>query len=880
MLWAPRRLVLAAVGVAFPVAVLAATLLFVDDAVHSMTRVALDPVQVEMRALATSLDVDMTAVDRRLAAARGVQRVDRFASADVTVGAGGARAPVRARLFAIDPAYLTHHPWVRVGEGSLGAGALLNQPLRGSLGVGSAGAVSIGLPGDTPRLSLPVDGTVDLRQATIWFSIPTGDVQGDLAVVPLALVIDYTTFERGVLPALRRGVGGADTPLLNPGLTDLPPVSLEGHVAIDHAAYPSDPARAAGWSAGLQHSLERQAAGSVVVADNAAEALSSAQADATSAKVLFLLLGLPGVLVAASLGLASASALAEAHRREDALLQLRGASGAQLARLAIAHGTVAGVIGSALGLLAGAAAAGTAAGHAVWRTVPPGRLALSALLAVAAGALTALVRLIPLARASRRSGVVAERRLLERGWTPTWLRARLDLVAVAVGGAILAVYVLTGGLRQTPIEGQTLALAFYVLLAPIALWIGATLLVVRGLLALLTRWARPAGRDCPLRSWPGAALRWLGRRPARTGIALLLGALAVAFGTSVVTFVSTYRTAERADAHAALGADLRLTPPAGNQLAAPPASTGIAAVSPTRLVPARVGTDRKTIQAIDLASYRRAVTVAPSMLAGQGAEALARDPAGVLIAREIALNFAIGPGDTLPVTLFPDDRERSRNLNLHVVGVYRSFPPTSPVSELVMSNAGLPPPAPAPDFYAARVAPGRSPAQVAAGLRGGGGPAQGFRVTTTADLIQAERRSLTALNLGGLSRLESLVAGLVAAVGVAVLGAFLVLERRRELAVLRAIGAATGQVLTGPALEGGVAVLGSLLIGVPVGLGLGVLAARVLGLFFTLPPPLLSIPLGPVAGLVSFMIATSAVALGIALVTVTRVPPASVLREP
>ncbi len=78
--------------------------------------------------------------------------------------------------------------------------------------------------------------------------------------------------------------------------------------------------------------------------------------------------------------------------------------------------------------------------------------------------------------------------------------------------------------------------------------------------------------------------------------------------------------------------------------------------------------------------------------------------------------------------------------------------------------------------------------------------------------------------------------------------------------MLRAAGAATAQVLTGPALEGAIAVLGSLAIGVPVGLGLGMLAARALG--------------------VVLMIATSALALGIALVAANRVAAASVLREP
>jgi putative ABC transport system permease protein len=880
---APRRLVLAAVGVAFPVAMLAATLLFVDDAVRSMTRVALDPVQVELRALATSLNVDVTTVSRRLGAVAGVRRVERFAAADVVVGTPGARgAPgrLRARLFAVDPAYLANHPWARVVDGGLGGGALLNQPLRASPELRSVSSVSIGLPGDAPAhpLSLPIGGTVDLRQATTWFSIPSGEVQGDIAVVPLALVIDYATFERSVLPALRSGTAGAGAPLLNPGLTDLPPVSLEAHVTVDHAAYPSDPARAASWSAALQRVLERQAPGSVAVTDEAAEALSLARADATNAKILFLLLGVPGTLVAAALGLAAASALAEAHRREDALLQLRGATGGQLARLAIGHGVVAGLIGSVLGVLVAVAAVSAVVGRPVWRAAPGGRLAVSVLLAVAAGALTTSLRLVALARANRRSEVVAERRQLERGWAPAWWRGRLDLVAVAVGGAILAVNVLTGGLRQTPVEGQILALAFYVLLAPVALWLGVTLLIVRALLVLLTRSARPA-RARPLSSWPGAVLRWLGRRPARTGVAVVLGALAVAFGTNVVTFVATYRAAERADARAALGADLRLTPAPSRQLATAPLGPAVAATSPIRLVPARVGPDRKTVMAIDLASYQRTATAQSSMLAGRGAEALAGDPSGVLVAKEIAQGFSIGPGDALQATVFPDDRDRSRNLNLHVVGVFRSFPPTSPLAELVMSTAGLPAPAPAPDFYLARVASGRSPAQVAADLSGGGGPAQTFTVTATAG-PDKDRRALTALSLDGLSRLESIGAGLVAAVGVAVLGAFLVLERRRELAVLRAVGAATSQVLMGPALEGGIAVLGSLVIGVPVGLGLGVLAVRVLGLFFTLPPPLLSIPVGALAGLVVLMTAMSAVALTIALAAVTRVAAASVLREP
>ena len=69
-------------------------------------------------------------------------------------------------------------------------------------------------------------------------------------------------------------------------------------------------------------------------------------------------------------------------------------------------------------------------------------------------------------------------------------------------------------------------------------------------------------------------------------------------------------------------------------------------------------------------------------------------------------------------------------------------------------------------------------------------------------------------------------------------------------------------------------------IGVPIGLGLGLLTVRVLGLFFNLPPPLLSVPFATLTGFVLFMVATSAIALGGALVAVNRVRAATVLREP
>jgi putative ABC transport system permease protein len=864
---------------------LAATLLFVDIAVNSMTRVALEPVQLEQRALATSLDVNMSTVSRQLAAIPGVTHVDRFAAADVIVRTPNAPGGATARLFALDSSYLAHHPWVRVASGSLAGGALLDQTLRDySPAFARTRKVTIDLPGrGRAPLTLPAGGTVDLRNAlATWFAIPAGEVQGDIALVPRAIVIPFDTFERSLLPALRAKLGPT-TPVLNPGLTDLPPVSLEAHIAVDHRAYPSDPGSASSWSDALRHLLERQpAAGSIVVTDHAAEPLLEASTDATNAKILFLLLGIPGALAAAALGLAAQSALAEAQRREDGLLRLRGATESQLGRLAAAQTAVAGILGSALGLAFGIAGVSAVEGEAAWRHVSGGSLAVAIGVALGIGAATTAVRLFVLRRASRRSQVTTERRLLERGWRPLWLRAHLDLVAIAVGLLILVVNLATGGLRPAPIaasQGAMLGLSFYVLLAPIALWLGVTLLAVRLLLAGSRRWTRP-DKARPLSSWRAAGLRWLGRRPARTGVALVLGALAVAFGTEVVTFVSTYASAKRADAAAAFGADLRLTP--GDPLyTLPPVGPDVAVTTPIREVPTRIGSDRKTLLAIDLQSYEKATSMGPSIVSGGGIDALRRDASAVLVSQELATDLAIGRGDNLPATLFPDDQDKSRIVNLHVAGVFRSFPPSNPFAELVTSTAALPPYlVPQPDFYLARDAPGQPPAAVAAALRTRTGMQKRFAVTTLAQQANVGPRSLTALNLGGLKRIEAIGAALIAAVGVAVLGAFLIFERRRELAVLDAVGADRSQVITGPAQEGIVAVLGSLVIGLPLGLLLGVLAVRVLGLFFTLPPPIVSVPTLTLAGFVLLMVIASLVALGTSLLRVGRAGTPAALREP
>lgn len=878
---APRRLFLATIAAAFPVAVLASTLLFIEHSVQDMTRHALAPVQVDMRALATTLNVDMSKVNRKLDRIAGVRSVDSYGAADVVVGTTGAPTRLSARLVAVDRAYLKHHRWVRA-TGDLRRGVLLNGAVATSPGFSTASSVSIELRGsdETLGLHLPVAGQVDVRRATAWFEIPAGEVQGDVAVTPRVIVVDYGTFQEKILPSLQRAFGGPAA-VTNPGLSELPAGSLESHVTIARDAFPSDPAAAAAWSGSFRRVLERQAPGAILVADNTLEPLTEAAGDATSAKVIFLLLGIPGVLVAAALGLAAASALADAQRREDALLRLRGASDQQLARLAMEQGLLAGAIGTALGLGIAAGATSLVVGAATLAGIPADRLVFIAVAAVVAGSATTAARLVPL-RTGARSGLATERRHVTARWTPLWRRAQLDFVALVVGFGILAVNIASGGIRlpllDTDHQSQTLTLSFFVLLAPISIWVGLVLLAVRGWLSLLARRTAP-DQARQLSSWPCAAARWLGRRPARAAVALSLGALAVAFGTMVVTFGATYADAKQADAEAAFGADLRLEPATDRPAPLPPLNADVTATSPINFVPARAGSDRKTIAAIDPASYLATASMRPQVLQGEGVGAITKDRYAVIVAEELAKDFDVRVGDTFPVTIFPDDLDLSQKLKLHVAGVFRSFPPDDPFSEMVMGVSAVPAPVPAPDMYLARTSPGSDPVAVATALRHQGVD-NTFTVLTVHDLPRQRQRSIAALNLDGLSRIEAIAAGLIAAIGVGVLGAFLVLERRKEFAVLRTVGATGRQLLTSPAIEGAVAALGSVVIGIPVGVALAVIAVRVLGLFFTLPPPVVSVPVTSLVILCTGVLVSSAGALAVVLRRVSRVDASTLLREP
>lgn len=208
-------------------------------------------------------------------------------------------------------------------------------------------------------------------------------------------------------------------------------------------------------------------------------------------------------------------------------------------------------------------------------------------------------------------------------------------------------------------------------------------------------------------------------------------------------------------------------------------------------------------------------------------------------------------------------------------------PPVAPgaTATATAPAAASPGALPPPDYYLARVSPGHTVGHAAARLISAAGTSAGRTGQTFKDALAKDQSTLTTLDLTGLSRIEIAGTLTITALGIALLGAFLILERRREYAVLRSLGATTRQVLVPPAIEGLTTVAAALALGLPIGLGMTTITTRILTPLFTLSPPLIRVAPASIAGLAGLVTLASGLSLTGSLVVVARLRTVSALRE-
>ena len=832
------RLLGTIMGVAVTVALLTSIGAFIAASSASMTQRAITDVPVDWQVqLVPGTDVNaVTSAIGKSAAYTALEEVgyantDGFtASTDGTVQTTGP-----GKVLGVSALYRQIFPTeIRSLIGSLD-GVLVAQQTAANLHVTVGDTVTILRVGLSP-VKVKVDGVVDLPNADSLFQA-VGVPAGAAPQAPPDNVL--------ILPSDRWHRLFDHQASVRPDS-----VRMQLHVRIAHTL-PADPNTAFIYVQRLAHNLEARIAGSGIVGDNLAARLDGVRQDALYARVLFLFLGLPGALLAILLTLAIAASGTERRRQEQALLRTRGASTAQILRLAAVEALIVGIGGVVLGIILAGIAAGAIASVGVLLDTTTILWTASAALV---GLLLAVVAVLyPAWVQARHSTVMAARAVVGRGRQPLWQRIYLDVIILVASAIVFWRTASTGYQVVLAPEGvPETSVAYDTFLAPFCLWIGVALLSMR-----LWGWGLEQGRRVlagilrPIaQNLSGVVAASLGRQYRRVAQGMVLVALAFSFATSTAVFNTTYNAQARVDAELTNGADVTVTGPTasapGSMLSQLQTLPGVAAAQSMLHRFAYVGNDLQDIYGIDPMHIGEATNMSNAFFAGGDAQAtlaaLANHPDGVLVSQETVTDFQLNLGDRINLRLQNTQDHQYHVVPFHFLGVVREFP-TAPHDSFLVANASYlsqQTGANAAEIVLMRV--DDNPADVAARARALVGSLAGVRVTDINSTQHLISSSLTAVDLHGLTGLELVFAVLLVAGATGLILALGLAERRRTFAILTALGAKGNQLGAFLWSEGMLIQVGGCVIGVALGFGIAQMLVTVLTGVFDPPPEVLAVP--------------------------------------
>jgi putative ABC transport system permease protein len=832
------RLVGTIVGVALTVALLASIGAFIAASAASMTQRAIADVPVDWQVqLSPGTDANtVTDAIGKSTSYTALEEVGYANSAGFTANTGGTvQTTGPGKVLGISMQYRQDFPAeIRLLIGSED-GVLVAQQTAANLHVTVGDTITIQRMG-LPPVKVKVDGVVDLPQADSLFQavgIPAGAAPqappDNVLLLPSSLWHKFFDRQAKVRP---------DS------------VRMQLHVRIAHQL-PTDPSAAFMYVRQLANNLEARMAGSGIVGNNLAARLGGVRQDALYALVLFLFLGLPGVMLAMLLTLAVAASGGERRRQEQGLLRTRGASTAQVLHLEALEALIVGAGGIALGIVVT---------YVVVRTIASAELLTSTttLLWIAgaslAGLLLAVVAVLyPAWAQTRHSTVAAARAVVGRARKPLWQRIYLDVIVLAASALVFwktasmgyQIVLAPEGIPETSVSYETF-------LAPLCLWLGVALLALRLWGDSLARARRFfAGMVRPIaRKLASVVAASLGRQSARIARGVVLVALAFSFATSTAVFNTTYNAQSLVDAELTNGADVTVT---GSTAFAPSsmldklkALPGVAAAQLMQHRFAYVGNDLQDIFGIDPMHIGEATNMSNAFFAGGNAQAtlaaLASHTDGVLVSEETMVDFQLQVGDRINLRLQNVQDHQYHVVPFHFLGVVREFPTAPKDSFLVANTSYL---AQQSGSGAAEIVLMRvdsNPTDVATRAQAVVSSLPGARVTDIGSTRHLISSSLTAVDLHGLTGLELAFAVLLVAGATGLILALGLAERRRTFAILAALGAKRNQLGAFLWSEGLLIQIGGGIIGIALGFGLAQMLVTILTGVFDPPPEVLTVP--------------------------------------
>jgi putative ABC transport system permease protein len=535
----------------------------------------------------------------------------------------------------------------------------------------------------------------------------------------------------------------------------------------------------------------------------------------------FALCGLGALVVGMFLVYNALSVSVAERRHEIGILRSLGATRAQVRTLFAGEALLLGLAGAVVGVPLGLGLAYLALEpmkeviSQIFRALEANRVEWTVdtvLIAAGAGMVTALLAsLVPAFRASWEEPAVAVRRVPE---TPTW---RYRFVQVA-GSALLLTF------------GLALILLRHELPRRVGTYGGLLLFLLGALLAT------PLFAAAAARLIQPVARRLLGiegrlaadnlvRAPARTGLVIAAVAAGVSLVMQTAGTLRSNRDAVRDWVERYIAADLVIT--AGSpvsvggqgQLMDPDLGPRLERVSPKAIravlpVRFRHPTYRDTEVLLIAVPARRFVQIdldhtrrVPDL---DLYDQMAAEPGTALVSENFAALYGVAPGDTIELS----------GVRLRVLGRVRDY--SWNLGTVIMDwddyRRQFKHPDPKVDVFDVYLRPGADPRAVQTRIGRAFGADKGLVVLTH---DQLQRHIANAIDrLYGIAYGQQIVVGVVAALGVVTALLIAVLQRRRELGVLRAVGASRGQVvrsvLAEAALMGVIGTAIGLVVGIPL----------------------------------------------------------------
>jgi len=475
--------------------------------------------------------------------------------------------------------------------------------------------------------------------------------------------------------------------------------------------------------------------------------------------------------------------------------------------------------------------------------------------AAAVGIVAALlIFLVPAAAALRRT---AMQNLAPAGKhdavVPAWKRLWLDMVLLAVALIVFWQSSVTGYQVVTAPEGVATATVDYkAYVAPGLLWIGLALLLMRLWTAfmangkgILRTVLTPVAKN-----FSGIVTAAMSRERLRIARGVVLVALAFSFAASTAIFNTTFERQAGVDAALTNGADIAVTGttlnPASAELARISVAPGIARAEPMQHRFAYVGTDLQDLYGIDPDTIGKVTAISNAYFTSNDAKAtlakLKSTPNGVLVSDETVTDFQLKPGDTINLRLQSGKDRANHAVPFTFIGVVREFP-TAPTDSFLVANAAYV--AQATGISSAEtllVKAAGEPAAVAEGIRAALGKGSPLKVTDIGEAAHRIGSSLVAVDLHGLTALELAFALPIIAGAVGLVFALGLEERRRNFAILLALGAKSrhlGAFLWSEALV--VYAVGTT-TGLAIGSGLAFVLVKMMTHVFDPPPEALAVP--------------------------------------